>query len=153
VRNVLKTRPQFTRGPIQGPAAVGSLVHVNGHFAVVALAPQDPNKTLMLAAFEKGSFMHRMYGGETALIFSGDLLFEPDVSQPTIEDSPKPNSGCDVFFDGKELYVVVKLASATDWRLLTLGSGHLVSLNTRQMHVFPRYRLGVTGADGETSGP
>jgi hypothetical protein len=148
---VLKARPQFSSRELSGPADVGLLVHVNGRFAIVGVSPQDPQKRFQLAAFDATvkTFTHEMYNGATALVFGGELIFEPDLSNPTTEEPPQLASGSKVFFDGKEFYVVLQLVQGKDWRLLTLGSGTIVQWNGNRMHMFPRYRLGVADDDGE----
>src|SRR5437879_4310840 len=102
-RTMLKTRPQFTSRQLQGPPPgdVGLLIHVNGQVAIVAVLAKDPYRHV-IAAFDPAAnaFTHRIYNGETALIFSGELIFEPDLSKPIAEASPKLAAGSDVFFDG-----------------------------------------------------
>jgi hypothetical protein len=149
----VKTIPQLASRQLGGPTDVGQVINVNGSIALVAVAPQDPNKPLQLAIFDsaKDAFVAHLYHGETALIFRGELTFEPDLSNPIAEASPNANSGSDVFFDGKDFYVVLRLINGTDFRLLSLSTGNIVSWNNQSMHVFPSYRLGVAGASGEIS--
>ena len=57
----------------------GSLVNVNGQFAIVAFSPQDPQQRLLLSLYEPatGAFHHVIYDGSDALVFGSELIFEP----------------------------------------------------------------------------
>jgi hypothetical protein len=148
---MLKMRPQLESRPLNGPADVGLLTQIAGDFAISAVFANDPERRLQFVAFDPATkaFTHHEYSGETALIFRGEVLFEPDLSRPIPERTPSLIAGSDVFFDGKELYVVVRLQNRTDWRLVTLGGGNIVTSNDQPMHVFPSYRMGVRSADGD----
>jgi hypothetical protein len=128
-------------------------MQIAGDFAISAVSPIDPHKRLQFVAFDRATkaFTHHLYADETALIFRGEFIFEPDVSGPIPQGSPALNAGSDVFFNGKELYAVVPLRGGSDWRLIALGTGNIVTWNNDLMHVFRSYRIGVRGAAGDVT--
>lgn len=144
------TKPEMAIRQLAGPGEVALCVHVDGQFAIVSTSANDPQKRLMLAALDTGAnaFMHRMYNGQTALVFPGQYVFEPDVSAPIALADPTMNSGASAFADDDGAYVVVRLMNGTDWRLLHIETGHIVSWNHAPMHMFPHWRLSVDDGAG-----
>ena len=148
---ILTLKPDFEIRQLIGPAEVGRFVHINGGFAIVTVAPQDPAKRLMLAQFDPASksFVHRQYAGEDALIFANELIFEPEISAPIKQTNPGPQSGVTAFTDGIEIYVVLTIGGGADWRLVPLRTGEIVAWNNSPMHTFTRWKLGAGSANGQ----
>ncbi|HEY1900582.1 MAG TPA: hypothetical protein VGG49_12385 [Steroidobacteraceae bacterium] len=148
----LTVKPKLVVSQLSGPGAVGQFVNVAGKFGIVCVAPQDPQKRLGLVIFDQTAkrFAHQLYSGETALIFSGERVFEPDLSAPTSMIDPGPGSGAMAFVAPDGIYVVLRTIDGSDWRLLNLETGNLVQWNQTAMHAFRNWRLSVADAGGHT---
>lgn len=135
--------PVFTR-QLAGPDEVGRFVLVGGRFAMVCVAPQDPNKTLMLATYDGVTFQGSVYAGETVLSFGDEFVIEPDVVNGVSATQPNARAAGVLFADDHAHYIVVLFGP--DFRLVTLGSGEIGRPRDVAMHAFNHWRLGVPGA-------
>jgi hypothetical protein len=147
------TTPKLVRKQLGGPGDVGQLANINGQFAIVSVAMQDPQRRLTVAGFDPTvkSFLYQDYQGAIALVFSGEKIFEPDLAVPFGEESPGPNSGATAFVDSDNIYVVMRLIDGSDWRLVALNTGHIVKWDGSPMHAFHHWKLLVADTAGRTS--
>lgn len=147
----LTTRPRMTSKQLSGPGDVGLYINLEGQFAIVSVAPQDPNKRLTLSAFDRTAkrFEHRFYEGDQVLVFAGERVFEPDLSKPVGIAPPDANAGPTAFLgeDGA-VYIVMRTMDGSDWRLVSLVSGQIVKWGGSPMFAFENWCLGVIGSDG-----
>jgi hypothetical protein len=135
--------PVFTR-ELAGPDEVGRFVLIGGRLAIVCVAPQDPQRTLMLATFDGNAFRATTYAGEIALTLGDQFVIEPAVLNGVSEARPGPQAGRALFADDSAHYLVVLFPS--DWALVKLGSGEIVRRANGPMHAFSHWKLGVPAA-------
>ena len=150
---MLTVAPKMETRQLVGAQDVGRLAHLNGRFAIVTVAPQDPAKRFSIASFDTStnSFVHSMYRGDDALCFGDEFLFEPDLTKPIGQSAPGIKSGGTAFLDKDGVYVVVTIPTpggGTDFRLVNLRSGAIVAWHGQPMYAFPNWRLVVPRSDG-----
>jgi hypothetical protein len=133
----------------------GSLVNVNGQFALAAVWPQDPQQRLSLALFEPatGIFHHAIYDDAEVLVFGSELIFEPELTSAGMPMIPGTTGccGCEAFLYGAEVHIVMKLPAepGPSYRLINLHSGALTGLKSNVTRGFSRWRLGCKGSEGQ----
>lgn len=147
-------QPAMSLRPLTS-ADLGSLVNVNGQFAIVACSPQDPQQRLLLALFEPatGIFHHAIYDGSEVLVFGSELIFEPELASAGMLMMPGTTGccGCEAFLYGAEVHIAMKLpvGSGPPYRLINLHSGALTGLKNDVTCGFSRWRLGSKGSEDQ----
>jgi hypothetical protein len=150
--SMLSVTPTMQARPLAGKEDVGRFINVSNQFAIVTVAPQDPQKVLNIAAFDTASrsFIHSQYNGVDALVFVDSFQFEPDLSQPISLGRPSVTARATAFLDNSGVYVVVVIRP-TDFRLVSLNSGELVAWNGQPMFAIPSWRIVAVSANGQRS--
>ena len=121
----------------------GALVLFQHAIAFAAFNPSARVVTLAAHDAPNGRFVYRYFDSAppTVLVPTGEVVIRPNLHSfaPDVNLQPASTS----LFYKDEPYLVVQLPIASDFRLLGLNTGALVSARQTQMDAFTAWEVGV----------
>lgn len=141
-----KVEPQFAVKALNDVSA-GALVifHHAVAFAGINRSALATQQIVTLAAHDAriGRFVYRYFDSAppSVLVPTGEVVIRPNLHSFTPDVSLQPAST--PLFYSDEPYLVVQLPTASEFRLLGLNTGVLVSARQTQMDAFTSWEVGV----------
>lgn len=128
----------------------GTLIQYRDELAITMVGTTEDSHTKPLAIYlsESRNFVLRRVQADSEIVhFSEDLILEIDVSQVATDDTPRFESGMQLFLLPDGPCVVARAAHHRDWAFVNLRTGAMPRHDGSLKPSFAKWRLGVRGAD------